>query len=113
MVCGKWPTFFFTVGTVSIGVVSAFAAGLHWLLWPLEGLMIMVTNDLTSHCKRKFCYDSIHFSTSFQSLLVLFLLPEKEPRPKDWKPKAHKPVEGLAIIYVLFHMWAPYIASFF
>ena len=40
--CGKWPTFFFTVGTVSIGVASSFAAGIHWLLWPLEGLMIVV-----------------------------------------------------------------------
>lgn len=87
IVCGKWPTFFFTVGTVSIGVASSFAAGFHWLLWPLEGLMIT-------------------------SLLVLFLLPAKEPKPKGWKPKAHKPVEGLAIIYVLVHMWAPFIASF-
>ena len=43
IVCGKWPTFFFTVGTVSIGVVSSLAAGLHWMLWPLEGLMIMVS----------------------------------------------------------------------
>ena len=48
-----------------------------------------------------------------QSLLVLFLLPEKEPKPKGWKPKTHKPVEALAVIYVLVHMWAPYIASFF
>ena len=50
---------------------------------------------------------------SFQSLLLLFLLPEKEPKPKDWKPKAHKPVEGLSVIYILVHMWAPFIASFF
>ena len=45
IVCGKWSTFFFTFGTVSIGVVSSLAAGLHWMLWPLEGLMIMVSTS--------------------------------------------------------------------
>ncbi len=42
VIYGKWPTFLFTLGTVSIGVVSSYLAGLHRMLWPLEAIMIVV-----------------------------------------------------------------------
>ena len=48
-----------------------------------------------------------HTHSHTQSLLFLFLLPVRGP-----KPKAHKPVEAIAILYVLLHMWAPYLSSF-
>ncbi|XP_064382251.1 uncharacterized protein LOC135331124 [Halichondria panicea] len=83
VVCGKWPTFLAVLATVLVGVVSSYAMGLHRLLWPLEAVMIL-------------------------SVLVLFLLPLRGP-----KPKSHKPVEALSIIYLLTHMWSPYISSFF
>lgn len=43
VIYGKWPTFFFTVGTVSVGVVSSYLAGLHWMLWPLQAFMLTVS----------------------------------------------------------------------
>ncbi len=42
VVYGKWPTFGFTMATIFVGTVSSYLIGLNKLLWPLEGLMIMV-----------------------------------------------------------------------
>ena len=46
-----------------------------------------------------------------QSLLALFLYMPTE-YPKDKKPKMHKPVEAIAILYVLIHFIAPFISAF-
>lgn len=47
------------------------------------------------------------FFLFLKSLLVLFLIQEPVPETKK-----HKPVEALAILYVLLHMWGGYIASY-
>lgn len=44
VIYGRWPTFLFTLGTVSVGVVSSYLAGLHWMLWPLQALMVVVSS---------------------------------------------------------------------
>ena len=46
MIYGKWLTFLFTAVTIAIGAASSYAVGLHWLLWPLEALMIIVSVSL-------------------------------------------------------------------
>lgn len=46
-----------------------------------------------------------------QSLLLLLLF-SREPGPlgeKEKKPKAHKLVEALSVVYLLTHMWSGYI----
>ena len=40
---------------------------------------------------------------------VLFLLPQ--PTDKTVKPKAHKPVEALSVLFVLAHLWMGYFAA--
>lgn len=79
---GKWVTFIIVCVTVLVGVVSSYALKTNWLLWPLQGLMIM-------------------------SLFVLFLI--QKPTPNT---KTHKPVELLSIIYILVHLWSGFICSF-
>eukprot|EP00731_Ephydatia_muelleri_P011078 Em0005g1664a len=83
VVCGKWKTFAVTVVTVAVGAVSSYVTGLHWLLWPMEAILLL-------------------------SLLALFLL----PIDKTMK-KAHKPVELLSVLYLLLHLWAGYLSAFF
>ena len=51
---------------------------------------------------------SAPFSPYPQSLLVLFLLP-----PEQKKPKRHKIVELLSVVYMLVHFWSGTINHFF
>ena len=44
---------------------------------------------------------------AFQSLFGLFLIQSPVPGTK-----VHKPVEAFAVLYLLLHMWAGYITSF-
>ena len=56
-----------------------------------------------------------HVPSLWQSLLVLLLF-SREPGPLqkgERKPKAHKLVEGLGVLYLLIHMWSGFIISFF
>ena len=46
-----------------------------------------------------------------QSLAVLFLLPQ--PTDKTVKPKAHKPVEALSVVFVLAHLWMGYFTALY
>ena len=46
-----------------------------------------------------------------QSLAVLFLLPQ--PTDKTVKPKAHKPVEALSVMFVLAHLWMGYFIALY
>lgn len=82
VVYGKWVTFFVVCVTVLVGVISSYFLHINWLLWPMEAIMIL-------------------------SLLVLFVIQKPVPNTKT-----HKPVEVLGIFYILLHMWAGFIASF-
>jgi len=46
---------------------------------------------------------------------VLFLVVRKpgKLRKEEKKPKAHKIVEGLSVIYLMVHMWSGYLSRFF
>ena len=50
VIYGKWPTFFFAVGTVSVGVVFSYLARLHWMLWPLQAFMLAVSTLFVPLC---------------------------------------------------------------
>ena len=66
-----------------------------------------------NHSKLKFCYiNNCNVAVFFlQSLLALFLyMPSKYPL--NTKPKAHKPVEAVAVLYLLVHFIAPFAATF-
>lgn len=84
-----------------------------WLWWAQHWFTIYhlcVINSVETHV---IIYIYIyHFG---QSLLVLLVL-SREPgelQEGEKKPKAHKLVEGLAILYLLVHMWSGYIVRFF
>lgn len=88
VVYGKWTTFLFVLATVLVGGASSYQIGSHWLLWPLEVLVVMS--------------------------LLLQLLVSREPGPLkegEKKPKSHKLVEALSIVYLLVHMWSGYLAG--
>ena len=46
VVYGKWLTLLFVCATVAVGVVSSYLVGLHWMLWPLQALMIAVSRHI-------------------------------------------------------------------
>lgn len=83
VVCGKWKTFVISLVTVAVGAVSSYLTGLYWMLWPVEGVLLL-------------------------SLLALFALPLEGTIKKP-----HKPVELLSVIYLLLHLWAGYLSAFF
>ncbi len=58
VVCGKWPTFLAVLATVLVGVFSSYAMELHWLLWPLEAVMILVCSLLLV-CLSLFLYTHV------------------------------------------------------
>jgi 4-hydroxybenzoate polyprenyltransferase len=84
VVYGKAKTYCIVLCSVLLGVVTSYTLGLHYVLWPME--IVMLT-----------------------SLLVLFLVPQSTE--KGSKPKAHKPVEGLAVLYVLVHLWSGFCVA--
>ncbi len=44
VVYGKKPTLAFIVSTILVGMVSSFWIGLHYMLWPLEVIMLVVSH---------------------------------------------------------------------
>lgn len=75
-----------TLVLVAIGGYSSYILGCHNITWYIEAILII-------------------------SLLALFLYMPSE-YPENKKPKIHKPVEVIAILYVLIHFIAPFISAF-
>lgn len=86
IIYGRVKTFIITVVLVAIGAYSSYILGCHNITWYIEAILII-------------------------SLLALFLYMPSE-YPVNTKPKIHKPVEAIAILYVLIHFIAPFISAF-
>ncbi len=109
MVYGQWPTFCFTFGTVLVGVVSSYCLGVSFMLWPIEAVLILVS------CVWFIGFPFIPAVLKMQAMLLLFLFTRKPGKLEkgEKKPKAHKIVEVLSILYLMMHMWSGYLARFF
>ena len=81
-------------------------------VWCGEGALYMCMCACQTQCR---CVVLFQQSTAVlslpcqQSLAVLFLLPQ--PTDKTVKPKAHKPVEALSVLFVLAHLWMGYLTA--
>ena len=82
VVYGKWKTLLMTVGTVAFGIYGSWNLGLFHVLWPIEiGFLALLT---------------VHFVV---------------PYGKGSVQKRHKLFEGLAFLYLLFHLWGAVFIS--
>ncbi|XP_065897804.1 uncharacterized protein [Dysidea avara] len=86
VIYGRVYTFIIALVLATIGAYNSYLLKCHMFTWPVEGILII-------------------------SLLALFLyMPSKYPL--NTKPKAHKPVEAVAVLYLLVHFIAPFAATF-
>ena len=134
VVYGPVKTFLIVLVLVLMGAVSSYLLELHRVLWPLQGLMLGVGwgrgrgqvwgvmggvytvgwghVGLTVGVLCLFHQSTAVLSLPCQqSLVVLFLLPQ--PTDKTVKPKAHKPVEALSVLFVLAHLWMGYFTALY
>lgn len=86
VIYGRVKTFIIALVLVAIGAYSSYIVGCHNITWYIEAILII-------------------------SLLVLFLIMPSE-FPENKKPKIHKPVEAIAILYLLIHFVAPFISAY-
>jgi 4-hydroxybenzoate polyprenyltransferase len=78
VVYGKWKTLLMTVGTIAFGAYGSWSLGLSHVLLPIEiGFLALL---------------AVHFVV---------------PYGKGSVQKRHKLLEGLAFLYLLFHLWGP------
>lgn len=103
VIYGRTKTFTITLVLVAIGAYSSYVIGCHTITWYIEAILIIVSMNI--YYFESLCIPCV------QSLLVLFLVMPSE-YPENTKPKIHKPVEAIAILYLLIHFIAPFISAF-